>query len=103
NELESTRIQRWILCALLVIEFAIGIDKDGFARQHITQETETQSFQCHGFAGNQIFGAFISFTETDAQRADTVRVAESQQTMACDLRRHRIRTTYTLMQYRDCL
>ncbi len=81
--LEQARVADRVFRALAGEQLAFFSNIDRFARGNVTQELKAQGIQRHAFGGNHILGtAIANIAFTQHQRANTVRIAERDHTVA---------------------
>ncbi len=81
--LEQARVADRVFRTLTGKQLAFFGDVNRFARSNVTQELKAQGVQGHAFGGHHIFGAAIAnIAFTQHQRANPVRIAERDHTVA---------------------
>ena len=85
--------------ALAAVKLAIKADKHGFARRNIAHQFIAQAGENDGFGRHHIGGAprFVG-RFAQHQRADTVRIAEGEHTVAGNQRHHAVCTAHLAVE-----
>ena len=86
-----------MLRALAAVQLVLEIDEDGFARLDVTHHLKAQGIECHRLGGDKIFRSLRRFVAAIDERADTMRIAEGKQAIACNQRHHGVSTATAAM------
>ena len=99
---DARRIHR-LLRTLTRVQLAVETDEHGLPRLDVANDREAKCIERHRLGGNQIFGTLGRLAGAIDQRADAIRVAESEQTVTSDDGHHGIGTTAAAMHTGHCL
>ncbi len=97
NVLEDAGGQRRIGRALTGVQLALFSDVDRFARRQVANQGETEHVQGNAFRGDHVLNAFVGVTLAEHDRADAVRVTETDNAVTGDHRDHRVTADATVV------
>ena len=99
--LEDARSQLRVNSTLTGVQLAVIGDVNRFARRQVTDQGEAQHVQGHAFGSDHVLDAFVGMTLTEDDRTNSIRITETDDTVAGNHRNHGVTTAAAVVYVCD--